>query len=606
MCVPLPIILVATHPPAVVHPYDDFNDNIFFGLIAAILALASFPLAGATVFLPDQQRSGYRFLADRGVRPSYIWLSRQLPMWFGAALLGLLFSTVVAAFAPRLVPDWNLIYVSEGRSAAPKLIVCIFSLALLGVAAGQFCSMIFRSGLVAAFFAMLLSGILAFWYALMWLWGVNWFWSVLPIPLALLLATWLRTPHWLVERNLLRAWAPVVLALVVPAVALVTSVPLYRAYEIPAVDPGFTPEDHQPPITAAEKATLALYEQAWQQFKPIQSFYPQGGYVEERGSWQDPNWPPRRAWVEANQKVIPMVLEASRKTECNFFGARFEISQFFRAWSEKEIPAYFAAYQLAELLVYSAFPFEEKGELDAAMERYLAAIRISLQLRHYAVYSSDMQADQIEHDVYERLKSWARRPGQTPARIRAAASELQKLTANLPPDFDSLKHKYVRVRRELLGGYDAIVAAARDEGRDYRDFSRSSSTWLWSRLPWERARALRLLNWLTRRQFDELTSIHEAAQRGKAIPRPPENVFHGPRELDYALREEIRLPPLEGPTAYEQDDRIRRYAEAMGERRVIRRSLLLQAWTLQHGSPPKNVEELEQLDHDTGEGAHRP
>jgi len=595
MCLPLGVISVlAATRPANDSPYY-LNENIVFALIAALLALAAVPLSGATAFLSDQQGSGYRFLADRGIRPSYLWLSRQLPVWFLGILLALGFSAVVAAFGPVLVGNTNWYAHFFAGSALRNIVAAIFSLALVGVAAGQFCSMIFRGGLVAAFFAVLLTGIFVLWYALMWLWGVNWFWSVLPIPLALLLATWLRTPHWLVERNTLRAWLPAILAVVVPAAALLTAVPLYRVYSIPAVDPGFTPEDHEPPMTAAEKATLDLYEQAWQQFKPIQAFYPKGGYVEERGSWQDPNWPPRRAWVEANQKVIPMVLEASRKTECNFFGARFEISQFFQARSEEGIPAYFAAYQLAELLVYSAFPIEEKGELDAAMERYLAAIRISLHLRHYAVYSSEMQADQIEHDVYERLKSWARRPGQTPARIRAAASDLQKLTANLPPDFDSLKHKYVRVRRELLGGYDAIIAAARDEGRDYREFSRSSLTWLWSRLPWERARAMRLLNWLTRRQFDELTHIYEAAQPGKAIPRPPEGPYRGPRELDYALREEIRLPPLEGPTVYEQEDRIRRYAAAMDERRVIRRSLLLQAWTLQHASPPK-YEELDQPD----------
>ena len=32
-------------------------------------------------------------------------------------------------------------------------------------------------------------------------WGVNWLWSVLPIPIALLAATRLRTRDWLLERN---------------------------------------------------------------------------------------------------------------------------------------------------------------------------------------------------------------------------------------------------------------------------------------------------------------------------------------------------------------------------------------------------------------------
>ena len=47
-------------------------------VLAVIIALASVPLLGLCTFLPDQWGRSYRFLADRGVPPKYVWLSRQL------------------------------------------------------------------------------------------------------------------------------------------------------------------------------------------------------------------------------------------------------------------------------------------------------------------------------------------------------------------------------------------------------------------------------------------------------------------------------------------------------------------------------------------------
>ena len=236
-----------------------FDDDVF--VIA--LAMASFPLAGAITFVCDQQRYSYRFLADRGVRPGQIWLSRQLLLWLLAALPFAAFSAVAVTYVLLGATHFKPLDAAFLGSIVKNLVVSIASIALLGLAAGQFCSMLFRNAFLAAFFGLLLSGVLALWYGLMWLWGVNWFWSVLPIPLALLLATRLRTPHWLAERNTLRAWLPVALALAIPAVAIFTAVPSYRAYEIPAVGPGFSPDEYAQPVTAAEQSTCDLYEQAW-------------------------------------------------------------------------------------------------------------------------------------------------------------------------------------------------------------------------------------------------------------------------------------------------------------------------------------------------------
>ena len=46
--------------------------------LVGVLPVAVIPVLGVCTFLADQRGSSYRFLADRGVPPKYVWLSRQL------------------------------------------------------------------------------------------------------------------------------------------------------------------------------------------------------------------------------------------------------------------------------------------------------------------------------------------------------------------------------------------------------------------------------------------------------------------------------------------------------------------------------------------------
>jgi hypothetical protein len=117
-------------------------------------------------------------------------------------------------------------------------------------------------------------------------------------------------------------------------------------------------------------------------------------------------------------------------------------------------------------------------------------------------------------------------------------------------------------------------------------------TAIWSRLPWERARAFRLLNVLTRRQLDGLAAIEAAAQHGMVILPPPYGGYKGPTEVPYAWHNGIHVPPIEGALQWEQDSRIHCYTAMVAFRRGVRLSLLLQAWKLRHGGLPKNLDEL--------------
>ena len=541
------------------------------GLIAVLLALASFPLVGAITFYGDQRGHSYQFLADRGVQPRLVWLGRQALAWLATALLSVVISAVAVMLVMMLATHPKPPGAAHFELAVKASVVVILFIALLGLASGQFCSMLFRNGFLAAFFSLLLTSGLALWSGLMWVWGVNWIWSILPIPLALLLATSLRTPHWLVDRNTLRAWVPVGLVLVVPAVILFTAVPLFRAHEIPLVDPGFAPEQYARPLTAAEKGTLDLYLNAQDQFVPLGTFYPKNS--ERNWDRTRPLTPQEIAWIDANQKAIAATLEASRRKECGYF-------------DDSRMQAYYLR-ELGHVLVVSAVRLEEQGNLEAALERYMAAVRMAVQLRRATRFY--WGSDRIEQEAYELLPYWAARPKQEPERILAAAREINDLTANLPADTDDVKIEYVRLRDAIQGGYEARIG--RYSGGEY-----SSLTWLWSLLPWERSRALRLLNVLTRRQLDALENVELAAGRGDAIPQPPygygrSQLFRA--EPPYALQGVINVPGIaEVDWQSERNDRIHRFTAMVAFRRGVRLCLLLEAWKLRHGALPKTLDEL--------------
>ena len=204
-------------------------------------------LWGVYTFHADQNGNSFHFLADRGVKPKYIWLSRQLLMLLSVVLVQFvaLQATGFAA-AGALLHAWP-----SFTHVCWEFLFLFVSPVILAVCVGQLFSMFIRSAILAVVFSVLLTNVLAAWCSLMQGWGVNWLWSELPIPIALLLATRLRTRYWLLERNDWRAWLPSALALVVPTVVILTCVAFHRAYEIPLVDPGFSPDEFRSPDDGA-------------------------------------------------------------------------------------------------------------------------------------------------------------------------------------------------------------------------------------------------------------------------------------------------------------------------------------------------------------------
>jgi hypothetical protein len=190
------------------------------GVVVPLAALAG--LMGCCVFLPDQERRRFRFFVEHNIPPRYVWYSREL-LW----ILALFISTLVICLfwlpldslaslwrTVQIATNWNW-YQSRWPSYGyihdfvpwvnlPPMAIGLTCVAV-SFCAGQWMSMFVRSGLMASFFGLLLSAILCYWVALMSAMQVSFLWSVAPIPLVLLWATWLRAPDWAAEVTSLAA-----------------------------------------------------------------------------------------------------------------------------------------------------------------------------------------------------------------------------------------------------------------------------------------------------------------------------------------------------------------------------------------------------------------
>jgi hypothetical protein len=248
---------------------------------------------------------------------------------------------------------------SEGLLAAESLL----GFAVVAYACGQLCSMGIRSGLLAAAFGTILTAVLCIWAAIMYLLCLSWLWSVAPLLLAFLAVTWLQAPNWLVERK--SWWARLRLALVVavPLLGILTAIPLVRVYEIPLVGPGFDVAELTRPVTPEDKETLALYQRAVEFQHDAAATRPTAA----PGTISPPavNESAGRKAKELEEQAVALALQASRRPLPGPYS-----DTHIRPYPTEEI-------ELAKLVLASAERLQSEGQLDAALDRYVAAMHIA-------------------------------------------------------------------------------------------------------------------------------------------------------------------------------------------------------------------------------------
>jgi hypothetical protein len=491
----------------------------------AVIPLLAFPgLMGCFVFLVDQEQARYRFFVEHNVPPRYVWLTRQL-LW----LITLISSTTIIMFAllgPRhLFQIWLLVqtatdpwsywrqppFTNTGFIDLPHVTRFAVGVAVC-YAAGQWASMMVRSGVLAAATGLALAGVACSWAVLMVALQVNWLWSVVPIPLLLMWATWLRAPDWVRENTSFKARACAAAALIVPAFALAVAVPIYRVHELPIVSPGFDVAAYEATITPEARQTAELFRRASDRYEGASistGFNGNGSRVRvvlspgdlNAGNDRTPSEAARR-WLDKNAEALALVLEASRRPTCVFYDPRTE--------SDPAELRY--GMPLVQLVLVSGRLLESEGKLDEAMDRYFTALRVVSQLANNPGTADSRERLLGVKLVFAELVAWGTHKNQSNEGLRRAIKRLQDLDVDLLRVDDRLKNEFIVARRYVLGDPAAWTALFGRLSNDRMPPMRWPTL-----LPWEEDRGLRELNLLMASNFQRLEQVRRTIALNEGV-----------------------------------------------------------------------------------------
>ena len=507
-----------------------------FGTLAGAAVL---PVTGASVFAGDQRQNQFRFLADHGLSPKTVWWSRH-PVWIGAIAVWLAMLLIPAVL---LFANWpKLQDPAPGLQNPTSMVLWLVFPALLcaplAYCFGQLCSMLFRSGILAITFSIVGSYILAWWAFGMSILHVPLIWSVVPIPVILLVATRARTRGWLIESNTLRSWLPVVLILAVPGAAIFSGVCLYRIYSVPWVEPGFDVAAFTAPASPEAVETGNMYFRAHQLL----------------------------ASEETADEAMELIVEASRRPECNDVAMSFS-----------EVTRSDAMQDLAAPILDEGMHLLDQGDLDGAAEQYLTALQMAQQL--YQHTTQPMAIAGIEQDALSALVNWSVAPGQSEERIVSVIREVERLVGDFVPVENAIKAHYVQASNAIEGDLDDMF---RWLGTGRREFT---APLLIHWLPWERARAQRNLRQVAVTRIDWCHHAKEdlIAGRQVVIPQLPPIA----ESMWMQMNPDVWLAPFSAGRSGEQ------LALIELERRSALIQMALVAWQIEHGSLPQSLKELQ-------------
>ena len=486
-------------------------------------------LSSSLLYLGDQTGCRFRFLAEHGISPRLVWLSRQIG-GFIVVLLGLL-----------LVLPPTIGQIGHLPTGRWLVIESLLGAVVAAYACGQLCSMTFRSGLLAVISGTILTYVVCVWAVMMYMLGLSWLWSVAPLPLAFLVSTWLHAPDWLLERKTWRARLRSDLVIAAALLAILVAIPLVRVYEIPLVGPGFDPQGLTWPMPPEEKETRALYVRAIE-------FQQRANHTENTS-----------ARSEAEAQAVALAVQASRRPLPGYC-----LDPLVALDPNAEI-------DLAGLVLASGKPLQAAGRLDAALDRYVAAEHIALHARQRAPWLDGV----LELNVCEQLTPWAAESGQKSERVLKALRTFENQWRSTPTYCEDIQRIYLLNLRMLKGDRGAL----KELPHSTEMTSYFAVTWM----PWERARALRLLNKLTAEDFARCRDTEAALAAGGFAP-PPSKIEITPalsRDFTYNLVS-VNMPRVQ----FDDWLRVETY------RRATRLVLALETWKLDHGGLPQSLNEL--------------
>ncbi len=466
-----------------------------------------------------------RFLADQGLSPHAIWLSKQL-VWgmFTIAVTAALMLMVVIA---NQLEVWNTgnagssIFHPDLPGASAVTFAAI--LACLGYATGQFASMLIPRGVTAGFIAYAVFALLGFWTWLMVNSQVPLSISIAPLVILVIFmlgVTFFWSRHWLLESATWRSWTRLALLAGATLILVWAGIGAFRVYEVPRPDFVYAMDalrqEHTLPNRSEELKTAALYRQAfahlkwennererkeqrdWQgRARHVRAWEPGNTEKEEQpkprvptavDGWEYATEIERRMLAE-NQDALQEGLAATKRFG---FGCMFDDPSQPNPdrFKERLDPSLDDIRHLATLILLSARELEAGGQLDKALDRYLAVLRLAGHVARHGTMREWMDGADLEAMVGQWIPGWAAHADQTSKRINAAVFEIGMAEQFFPPLEDALLTQQFLIRRFLRDDWLAFFSKSQDPAQEARS---RMALMVFDRLcPWERARTRRV------------------------------------------------------------------------------------------------------------------
>ncbi len=240
-----------------------------------------------------------------------------------------------------------------------------------------------------------------------------------------------------------------------PVMALPAGVAMHRAYEIPAVSPGVSPEAILEPVPAEAIATADIYRRAIADLEPLGSSAAARGIDDWEsfglGGW-DRTTEAEREWLAKNRGVVELTLGATRRPACVFHDPG-QVAY----WTNLDDVQ--GTRFLAWLLVVDARRLESEGSLDEALERYFAVVRLGHHVANRGALIQYLTGRGFENLAAQYMPGWAAHEDQSADKILAARARVRSLVAEAPSVVDAAKVEYVMMRRLLSSEHMAEVVS---------------------------------------------------------------------------------------------------------------------------------------------------
>jgi len=420
-------------------------------LIPAALSLV-LPLAmGIIGFGLDANLQQTRFLCNRGIAPSGVWLAKQIvwmtrAFWITSVVL-FANACIASALYSKVLPEdektmQQMFGVIPNR---PELAIWYV---LMSYGCGQLVSSVFKGAVIASIFGIIINIAAAYWLHGMVILAVPLWWSQgFPVIAMLIITLWQMKARMLEDHSWLRR-IKLASTVVATVAVLMLGFTWHRVAEVAAL-PGLDPQMN-------EAWKTALTEQ-----QKSQTLSTDEEFVRSRMDVLS------QSSLEKNAKADEINAKADEIVELMKRDLH-RLDHQFRPRLASELPS------VTSILRRRADEYCRDQRLDKALECYLTGLKYARLFAAHGQLSVMWQTgNESQYEILENAVHWANDPSQTPESIRNAIKTIESELAKFPSATEAIAASYINDRRIIDDPSPAAVQVYLTREKRFSNLSRS-------------------------------------------------------------------------------------------------------------------------------------